>query len=257
METRRNDTEEWFERWFRSDLYLKLYAHRDVNEAASCVDLILDTTGLSKRTGSTHALDLACGPGRHAAALALRGIQVTAVDLSSTLLEHGRRAAEEANVASSIRFVRSDMRTIDFREEFDLVVQLFTSFGYFDSVADDMLVLERVREALRPGGFYALDLINEQHLRKSLVEESIRSVGGVRLLEQREILGDRIEKKITIPDGDSVIEFVESVRLFPPEKIDEMLREAGMTPTFWYGDYHGHPFDPEWSERMLVVSRVD
>ncbi len=251
----REESAAWFERWFHSDLYLKLYSHRDMDEAESCVDLILRTVGLTDPALRAHALDLACGPGRHAISLARRGLEVTAVDLSPTLLEHARESAEAEGVSDMIRFVRSDMRQIPFHGEFDLVVQLFTSFGYFDSPADDMLVLERVVKALRPGCYYALDLINEEHLRSSLVEESVKSVGGVTLRERRMIVEDRVEKRITIPDGEKLLEFVESVRLFSPERIEEMLGEVGMRVVCWFGDYQGRAYDRRWSERMIVLAR--
>lgn len=253
-ETGTND-QDWFEEWFRSDFYLKLYSHRDQEEAQACVDLILTATGLHPGTDSPmQALDLAAGPGRHAIVLAQRGFNVTAVDLSPTLLGVAERGAHEAGV--TIEFVRSDMREIDFTDRFDLVLQLFTSFGYFEDRSDDALVLQRVRGAIRDGGYYALDLINEQHLRRTLVRENLRALGNLMVREERRITEGRIEKTITIPHGDGRRQFMESVRLYSPETIDCMLRSAGFEPALWFGDYSGAPYDPETSERMLVISRA-
>jgi SAM-dependent methyltransferase len=247
---------EWFDEWFRSDFYLKLYSHRDREEAEACVDLILrSVTRPMPAHGPPHALDLACGPGRHAITLAERGFAVTAVDLSPTLLAFAASQALEAG--ADIRFIRSDMREIDFLNEFDLVLQLFTSFGYFDDHADDYSVLQRVRASLRHGGFYALDLINERRLRRTLIPRSVKSVDGTELTEERRIVEGRVEKTICIhtPDG-RTRKFVESVQLYSPETIEGMLYDTGMAPLHWFGGYDGTPFNPETSERMLVVSQA-
>lgn len=245
---------DWFEEWFRSDYYLKLYSHRDEQEASSCVDLILRSVPVV-HGGPARALDLACGPGRHAIALAQRGLHVTAVDLSPTLLDYAN--AEAAAAGLDIRFVRSDMRAIDFESEFDLVLQLFTSFGYFEDRDDDALVLRGVRRSLVPGGFYALDLINERYLREHLVERSERLLDGLPVIEERRIVGGRVEKTITIPAQGGSRKFVESVRLYTPEEIEGMLYDAGFSPVHWFGDYDGAGFDPATSERMLVISRTE
>lgn len=250
------EMEEWFERWFRNELYLKLYAHRDRTEAEHCVELILRAITNPASQAPRYALDLACGPGRHSITLARQGLHVTAVDLSPTLLGYALATAAKEGVEDHIRFLRSDMRHINFHQEFDLAVQLFTSFGYFDSPADDFLVLERVRAALRPGGYYALDLLNEEHLRNSLMNSSTKWVDNLEILERRQIVDDRVEKTITIHAGAEQMEFCESVRLYSPEIITLMLGDAGFAPVQWFGDYHGSAFHPHHSARMLVISQA-
>jgi SAM-dependent methyltransferase len=245
---------DWFEEWFASELYLKLYSHRDHDEAEACVDLILNATGFAGNAAGRRALDLASGPGRHAIALARRGFAVTAVDLSPTLLRHARSEAGIAGV--SIDFIASDMRAIEFNGEFDLGVQLFTSFGYFESESDDLLVLRHMRHSLRHGGYYALDLINEQWLRENLVAHSVREFEDLTVVEDRAIVDGRVVKTITIPTAGEGVRFTESVRLFSPETIDHMLRNAGMVPELWFGDYDGHDFDADLSKRMLIISRA-
>lgn len=252
---------DWFEDWFASEFYLKLYSHRDHDEAEACIDLILRSTGLdAEPRGLRRALDLASGPGRHAISLARRGFDVTAVDLSPTLLRHARSEAEAAGV--TIEFIESDMRAIEFDGAFDLGVQLFTSFGYFDDEADDRLVLRHMRQSLRDGGHYALDLINEEYLRHNLVPQSTRSIEGIIALEERWIADGRINKRITIPTGaggedeGGPLRFSESVRLFSALTIEMMLLDADLTPAHWFGDYDGSPYDAMASKRMIVICRA-
>lgn len=245
---------DWFADWFASDFYLKLYSHRGHDEAEECVELILNATGLGEGAGSYRALDLACGPGRHAIALARRGFDVTAVDLSPTLLRYARGEAEAAGV--SINFIQSDMRAIEFAGEFDLGVQLFSSFGYFEQRDDDMLVLRHMRRSLHAGGYYALDLMNRSWLENNLIAHSAREFDDISVIEDRWIADDRVNKSIAIPHDGRMMRFTESVRLFSPQQIDTMLREAGLVPEIWFGDYDGSSYDATSSKRMIVISRA-
>ncbi len=246
------DQTEWFEDWFDTDLYMALYRHRDQGEADRVVDLVLRQVPLPNDRPAA-VLDVAAGPGRHAIALAERGFQVTAVDLSPRLLAHAAEEAAEAGV--ELQLVRSDMRHIDFEMEFDLVVQLFTSFGYFESHDDDMQVLANVHTSLVADGYYVLDLINRDHLVQTLVGENTRSLDGTIVIERRHIDGDRVVKDIEFVIDGHRVQFRESVRLFSPEAISTMLRESGFEPVRWFGDYRGGEFDRFHSPRMLVISR--
>jgi SAM-dependent methyltransferase len=148
------------------------------------------------------------------------------------------------------------MREIPFVDRFDLAVQLFTSFGYFESQEEDELVLRRVRRALREGGYYALDIINESSLRRTLVPRSTREVDGITVVEERRIENRRVIKEISIDGHGHALHYHESVRLYSPDEIDGMLRRSGFEPVRWFGGYRGEPFDPERSQRMLVISRT-
>lgn len=242
----------WFEDWFADPRYLKLYSHRNLVEASGAVELILQRSRLK---APADVLDLACGAGRHAVALARHGFKVTAVDLSATLLNAAHHNAEEHGV--EIDFIQSDMRAIRFENRFDLVVQLFTSFGYFATREEDAEVLHHVRRALRPGGWYALDLIDPAWLEGHIVPENMTWMEGASVVERRAIEGDRVVKQIEIrgDDGD-VAHFSEQVRLYKPQEIDTMLRSAGLEPVEWFGNYEGEPFDPATSPRMLILCRA-
>lgn len=246
----------WYEEWFNSEYYLKLYSHRNDVEAEACIDIIQRATQFHPSPEEKYrVLDIACGPGRHAISLAKRGFSVTAVDISTTLLRHAHATAQKEG--AQVRFLQLDMRSMDFHEEFDLAVQLFSSFGYFKTVDEDFAVLRGARRALRNVGYYAIDLINPQVLARTIVPKSTRLVdGNVRITEERRIVDDRVEKLITIPADGEKLRFHESVRLYKPEHIERLLREAGFLPTHWYGDYAGLPFDRERSRRMIIVSKV-
>lgn len=245
---------EWFAEWFDHPLYLKVYSHRDDAEAKTCLETIIQATELGSLTPSdVRVMDIACGAGRHALELARLGFKTTANDLSPFLLECTRTQAEQENV--SIECTREDMRRITAENAYDLVVQLFSSFGYFKAKEEDLEVLRNVHKALKKNGRYVLDLINPVYLKKNLVPSSSRTVEDLALLEKRRIEGGRVIKRITITAPEESITFEESVKLYERETIHGMLETTGFTIEKVLGDYEGSAFDKENSPRMMIIAR--
>ncbi|UUZ84364.1 methyltransferase domain-containing protein [Paenibacillus sp. P26] len=116
---------EWYKKSFGND-YLLVYKHRDLQGAYAEVRSMMEW--LQPPEGA-EVLDLCCGMGRHSMALNRFGFHVTGVDLSDVLLTEARRLDTEEEV----RWVQGDMRQVPLNETFDAVVNLFTSFGYFDT----------------------------------------------------------------------------------------------------------------------------
>src|SRR5262249_1434330 len=130
-------------------------------------------------------LDLCCGPGRHSLALAKRGIQVTAVDRSEFLLSKAK--AEATKLDLEIEFVSNDMRQFVRREAFDLVLNMFTSFGYFDDKDEDLQVLRNAYESLRSGGAILIDIFGKEPLaRKYQPTISTQGADGTLLFQRHE-----------------------------------------------------------------------
>jgi len=250
-----DESSHWFETWFNHPLYLEVYRHRDQEEAARCIRTILSVSGLEiKDPASISVLDIACGAGRHAIELARLGFCVTGNDLSPFLLEEARKEA----ITCSLQLELSccDMRHIPGSGLFDLVVQLFTSFGYFDLKEDDRVVLGKVYRALKTGGWYVLDLINPVHLARNLAPETRRIAGNLTLLEQRAFHEDRITKTITItPPVGEKLTFSESVRLYGKEEIVAMLQDEGFAVTEIVGNYQGDHYMENDSPRMMIFCR--
>ena len=242
----------WFEEWFNHPLYLEVYSHRDNNEAALCVQTILACSGLNmKKTESLSVLDIACGAGRHALEFAKLGYRVTGNDLSPYLLKEAEKMAQQSNLP--LQLTCYDMRQIPSNGMYNLVVQLFTSFGYFTMKEDDQLVLSKAYNALQADGWYILDLINPPHLIRNLVAHSCRTAGELTIVEDRAFIEERITKTITIipPVGQSVT-FSESVKLYNKEEIIAMLQKEGFTVTSILGNYNGDSFRDEESPRMMI-----
>ncbi len=148
--------EDWWKRHFDADSLsgygLTRKTAREVKGAATLLGL----------KPPADILDLGCGAGRHALGLAALGHRVTGLDWSRTLLSAASRSAKASGLTA--RFRRGDMRRLRWNRRFDAVINLFTSFGYFETEAEDLAVLRGVRRALRPGGVFLIDLLNKQWL---------------------------------------------------------------------------------------------
>jgi SAM-dependent methyltransferase len=236
---------DWFEEWFGED-YLRIYQHRDEQEAEHAIELI--AANLPGRDVNT-VLDLGCGAGRHTKVLFERWWTV-GLDLSMALLKEARRESPDAP------YVRADMRELPFADEsFDLVVNLFTSFGYFDDDREHARVLSCVRSAMRQGGTFVIDFLNASQVRRDLVPYDERTENGVTIEQRRVITPDDrfVEKTITLRGTEK--EYIERVRLLSAADLEEMLKAAGFEVLKSFGDYSGVGWSEDSPRTILFASR--
>jgi SAM-dependent methyltransferase len=234
MQSFKSQEADWFEEWFGDD-YLRIYQHRDESEAERAIQFIAaQVSGHEIRA----VLDLACGAGRHSEALCDRWWTV-GLDLSASLLRVARREDRDAP------YVRADMRELPFvAGSFDLVVNLFTSFGYFDDDREHARVLAGLRTAMRAGGTLVIDFLNASQVRRNLVPYDERVESGVTIEQSRIISPDDrfVEKRIRLRELGR--EYVERVRLLSAGDLEGMLEAAGFDVANCFGDYVGG----SWSE---------
>ena len=235
---------DWFENWFGEE-YVALYPHRDEEEARVVASMIAERVALPR---TAKVLDLACGAGRHQRELCDRWWTV-GLDLSPTLLRIAR-SEDRTNPLT-----RADMRYLPFADgAFDMVVNLFTSFGYFRDDRQHQIVVDEVGRVVRQGGWFVLDFLNAPQVRSTLVPFDRRQVGSRVVEQEREISADGryVRKTITLLDEDRT--FVERVRLFEPDELVELLTSSGFAVEVVLGDYDGRPLDPI-SERAIFFAR--
>ena len=235
---------DWFEDWFDTPWYNMLYRHRDEKEAARFLDGLLE---ILKPSPGARFLDLACGNGRHAMWLNRRGFYVTGVDLSEAQI---KRASVHS--ASNLNFKRHDMRHSLDVEAFDYVVNLFTSFGYFESDDDHLRTLESIYGCLKPGGVLVIDYLNANLVRTSLPTEETKNVDGTAFHISRAIEKGQVVKRIAIPEHG--LEYEEKVRLFGLPEFQKMLAETGFELQTFYGDYGFNPFKAPTSDRLIILA---
>lgn len=240
----------WYKDWFNSEYYLKVYSHRDEEEAERLAELIINNIQL--KNGS-RILDMACGSGRHSIAFAKRGYNVTAVDLSENLLKDARKNSSSAGV--QIKFFLTDIREFDSAEKYDLALNLFTSIGYFDEDEENFAVIEKAYGLLNNGGFFILDYFNRDFLVNNLVPITVLSINGVKITQSRSIEGKRVVKNITIAKNGNVSKFYESVRLYSFDELDEVLKKTGFRINKILGDFNGSSFDKSNSARLIFITQ--
>lgn len=239
----------WFESWFDSEHYHRLYAHRSDEEAARFVDRLIDT--LQPPEGAA-ALDLGCGAGRHARQLAQRRLEVTGFDLSAASIVRAK-TYETPN----LRFHRHDMRTPFGANVFDYVFSLFTSFGYFDDPSEDVTVLFNIASSLRSGGTFVLDYLNVLHAAIHLTPEEIVERDAVVYRLTRWTDQYHFFKRIAIEErgGGAPLEFVERIAKLSIAEFRFMFALCDLQIDAAYGDYDFSPFDVTSSPRLLLVAR--
>ncbi len=238
----------WYAEWFGRD-YLEVYKHRDDAEARRQIDLM--ERALRPFPGA-RILDLACGAGRHSIELARRGYDVVGVDLSQDLLD---RAAEEAAAAQvEVRLLRSDMREVVERNAFDVVVNFFTSFGYFETDEENLRVLAAIREALCAGGSWMLDYLNRERVIATLVPHDEKQVGDIHLAQERwvDLVRGRINKTLRLRTEGGVRVYRESVRMYSFPELVRMAEHAGLRATQVYGSYDGDAYGSA-SPRLVIA----
>jgi 2-polyprenyl-3-methyl-5-hydroxy-6-metoxy-1,4-benzoquinol methylase len=243
--------QKWYEEWFNTDEYLNVYRHRNEIDAGKLVDLIIKFVNIPP---NGTVLDLACGAGRHSILFAKKGYKVTAVDLSINLLKVAKLSAEEQQV--DIEFIQGDMRSFSINQKFDLVVNLFTSFGYFETDEDNFAVFTKAKDLLKPSGFFVFDYFNSHYLRNNLIPSSVDLFNGSRIEQIRRIEGERVVKEISIRRGEGdERKYLESVRIYSKEEIVVELKNRGFEIDAVFGDFNGNPFTLESSPRIIIIAR--
>jgi len=239
----------WYENWFGNE-YLTVYAHRDNLEAQELIQLIHSHIYLDK---NSKVLDLCCGQGRHALVLAREGYEVYGIDLSRTLLE---MAKFKKASGQSAYFIQADMRSLPTVNSFDLLLNLFTSFGYFETDEENQSVFLQFHQALKNKGYFVFDYFNDRFISESLVPFHKEKVGNVLVEQERFIEGSRVQKKIMITKEGKRSTFYESVRMYNPDQIFKMMSDSHLRIDDIFGDYRGSPFQHN-SPRLIVIGRKE
>jgi len=235
------DEEFWKDSPFNIDQMER--APKEIDKIESLVDLDLDMK----------ILDLCCGVGRHSIELAKRGYDVTGVDLTEHYLEKGKKKAEETEL--DIEFVKEDMREFKRQEGFDVVLNLFTSFGFFEDEDENMRVLENVYDSLRPNGKFILDVMGKEILARIYEEKDWSKADDGFTLEKRSVDKDWswMETRRIIIDEQGKKEYNVSHWIYSAKELKDMLKQVGFTSIDVYGNFEGDPYD-EGAERLIVIA---
>lgn len=237
---------EWFDSWFNSPYYSMLYRHRDEHEAAQFIESLVHH--IQPTQGAT-CLDLACGNGRHSRQLHNLGLSVTGVDYSTRCIDFARAFEQEG-----LRFFEHDMREA-LPDTYDHIFNLFTSFGYFDTLEEHQRTLEHISNGLKKGGYFAIDFLNVHHVVANLIPSEKIQINGTLFRIERRFDGQNIIKDITIEDKGNKKHFQECVMAFDHKQLRSLIEQSGLTITETFGDYNLAPFHRERSNRLIILAR--
>jgi SAM-dependent methyltransferase len=242
---------EWFRTFFDAAYVAALREEKPLGQTRREVDFVLRSL-----SPAPHAriLDLPCGYGRHASLLARRGFHVVGVDLSRPMLAEARRRFREG---PHLSFRRGDMRRLAYRAEFDAVINLYTSFGYF-TPAQNVAVLRGMARALRPGGRLLLDHRDPVH--EASLPRRLRYRAGRRrvVLEERRFdPRARVTEStqlVLIPGRRALQQKTLRVQTFSLSQWRRMLRAVGLRFLQAYSGYDGRRYRRGSTGRLIVVA---
>lgn len=243
-QTATNHSKNWFVSWFDSPYYHILYKDRDIAEAELFVDNITQFLNLPDQA---KVLDLACGKGRHSIYLNSLGYSVLGADLSENSIKKAKNFENE-----TLKFKVHDMR-LPFDEKFDAVLNLFTSFGYFENDADNLTTLKAIQNSLNDYGFGVIDFMNVNYITKNLVPNEIKVVDGISFHIKRYITDNHIYKEIYFEDKGENYNFTEKVQLLNLQNFEQLMEEAEIYLLAIFGDYKLKKFHKEESERLIMI----
>lgn len=245
----------WYVQFFKGD-YLRVYGHTLQQDRTDLeTQFAIHALGIQP---NHRVLDLCCGQGRHSIALAKTGLDVTGVDLSAEMLDIARSEATDAGLKLTLR--QADMRQLpdDFENQFDAVINMFSSFGYLESEDDDQQVLHQVAKSLKLGGKLLMDLLNREWVIINNEEFDWHQHEDGRVVLERRVLS--LEQSINhltyteiLPDGTSRVMSDLQMRLYTLTELIKMLGNAGLTLQSVYGGFRGEDYGVN-TRRMIIVA---
>ncbi len=246
---------EWWseEAGFFGPGYLQEYDFLTVEKTVQEVVFLETILGL-KPSSELEILDVPCGHGRHAVELAARGYNVTGFELNHFFLRHAESMATRENVP--VHFVQGDMRQLPFLSEFDVVLNLFTALGYFDSDREDEKFFSGVYRSLKPGGVFVIDFINQGWLLRNYQTSGWRELNdGTLVIVERSfdyLEGRTNDVRTTITkDGTRSVQKLRH-RVYAPHELITMGQRVGFTLKSSYGGFKDIPLALD-SKRMILV----
>ena len=244
----------WYVNFFGED-YLNIYRHTFTAERTE------QEVGFAERKlkldAGARVLDLCCGPGRHSVLLAERGYKVTGLDLSQSYLDLAKRAASDSKV--DLDTVLADMREIPFDDHFDAVINMYSSFGYLESEAEDLRVLESISKSLKRGGRLLLDMLNREWAVANYIQNDWHAeADGTLYVEHRALdLGSsrmRVRFVIVGPNGDRHDSIGHDIRLYSYTEMIRLLERVGFVGIEVFGGFDGERYGIE-TRRMILCAR--
>ena len=237
----------WFVHWFDSPYYYTLYKNRDEKEAQAFIDNLVQHLQITK---GSKLIDIACGKGRHATYFNSLGLDVVGVDLSPNSI-----ASATKNANATLQFSVHDMREVYQENSFDVVTNLFTSFGYFEENTDEQKAINAMASNLKSEGVLIIDFMNVKKVIANLVASEQKTIDGITFDISRKIEAGHIIKDIQITDGAIKQHFQEKVKALTLDDFSNFISKAGLKIIDIFGNYKLEDFNAITSDRLILICK--
>lgn len=237
----------WFKNWFDSPYYHLLYKNRNEKEAKSFIDNLIDYLQIPNKS---KILDIACGKGRHSIYFNKKGMNVTGIDLSENNINFAKK---KENI--TLKFAVHDMRRMFQQNKFDIAVNLFTSFGYFENNEDEMQALDAMAKNLKTGGILIIDFMNIKKLNNSLVKYEKKKINDVTFEISRSFKENYIIKDILFFDKGKDYKFQEKVKALTLTDFSKLITQAQLKIINIFGNYKLEDFNALKSDRLIIFCK--
>jgi ubiquinone/menaquinone biosynthesis C-methylase UbiE len=241
---------QWFEdESFWQEFYQFMFSEERFNTASEEVTKILERANFS----GTKVLDLCCGPGRHAVELAKQNLQVTGMDKSNFLLNKAKEYAEQNEV--EVSFIEEDMRNLNLPDSFDLIINIYTSFGYFEDKNEDLLVLKNIYHALKKGGTFLIDVMGKEVLAKIYQNTMSERVSEDYLFIGRPSIEDnwsRVKNEWMVIKNGKCKEYRFIHTIYSGQELKGLLETAGFKNIKLFGSFEGDEYGID-AKRLIAT----
>jgi 2-polyprenyl-3-methyl-5-hydroxy-6-metoxy-1,4-benzoquinol methylase len=237
----------WFVHWFDSPYYHTLYKNRDEKEAQAFIDNLVQHLQITK---GSKLIDIACGKGRHATYFNSLGLDVVGVDLSPNSI-----ASATKNANATLQFSVHDMREVYQENSFDVVTNLFTSFGYFEKDEDEQKAITAMANNLKSEGILIIDFMNVKKVITNLVLNEQKVIDKITFNIKRKVESGHIIKDIEIIDSSKKQKFQEKVKAITLADFSEFISGAGLKIIDIFGNYKLEDFNATSSDRLILICK--
>ncbi len=199
-------------------------------------------------------LDLACGPGRHLLGFARLNLDVTGVDTSGYLLNQAANHLEHEQLAANL--VHTDLLAYKPKQKFDLITNLFTSFGYYPSAKENQLVLNNACDWLNVGGTLVIDTFGKEQAAHVIEPVHCTEYENGDIRFERPLLTDGMSvysNEWILVRGNQAYRWEYEHFVYSANELTAMLKQAGFERIEIYGSLTKDDYDLE-AERLVAVA---
>ena len=241
-------TREYFERGYAQRWGLPAPSDQVRLEAAGLWDLL-------HLSPSRRVIDIGCGHGKHALALADRGSEVIGLDYAVALLHRARHLAAE--LRTNVRWIRGDMRQLPFRSGCADAAIVMDAFGFFDTEQEHEAVLREAARVVTAGGRLAMKVVNGGPVLDDFRETEREERDGVVVLVSNTLATNppRMTQRMSISGSRGHGRYERRQRLYRVDELRAALERAGWSVMGVFANPDGTPFEPTESSTMWIIGR--